>query len=105
MTTLTRKPPVLEAIPCLKELESIQTVFDGDKLKKNSRTLAEREKLHNKIVPSLEEAIRLSGLRDGMTISFHHHFRNGDYIVNIVMDKLAEMGFRDLVLAASSLTD
>ena len=105
MTTLTRKPPVLEAIPCLKELESIQTVFDGDKLKKNSRTLAEREKLHNKIVPSLEEAIRLSGLRDGMTISFHHHFRNGDYIVNIVMDKLAEMGFRDFVLAASSLTD
>ena len=44
-------------------------------------------------------------MKDGMTISFHHHFRNGDYIVNQVMDKLAEMGFRNLTLAASSLTD
>lgn len=59
----------------------------------------------SKIVDSLEEAIRRSGLRDGMTISFHHHFRNGDYIVNTVVDKLAEMGFKDLILAASSLND
>ena len=58
-----------------------------------------------KLLDSLEEAIRLSGLKDGMTISFHHHFRNGDYIVNMVVDKLAEMGFRDLAIAASSLSD
>ena len=54
---------------------------------------------------SLEEAIRRSGLKDGMTVSFHHHFRGGDKVVNLVVDKLAEMGFRDLHLAASSLTD
>ena len=54
---------------------------------------------------SLEEAIRRSGLKDGMTISFHHHFRGGDKVVNLVVDKLAEMGFRNLHLAASSLTD
>ncbi len=29
-----------------------------------------------------------------MTISFHHHFRNGDHIINNVLDKLAEMGFK-----------
>ena len=58
----------------------------------------------NKIVPSLDEAIRLTGLKDGMTISFHHHFRNGDYIVNMVVDKLAEMGYKNLTLAASSLS-
>jgi citrate lyase subunit alpha/citrate CoA-transferase len=40
-----------------------------------------------------------------MCISFHHHFRNGDYVVNMVMDVLAKMGFRDLILCASSLTD
>ncbi len=79
--------------------------FQPNMLIKNSRTLAEREQLNNKIVGSLEEAIRLTGLRDGMTISFHHHFRNGDFIVNMVLDKLAEMGFQQLVLAASSLTD
>lgn len=95
----------LEQIPHLEELGNINRVFDPDSFTKNSRTLEEREKLNNKIVPSLEDAIRLTGLKDGMTVSFHHHFRNGDYIVNMVMDKLAEMGFHDLVLAASSLTD
>ena len=35
---------------------------------------------------SLEEAIRRSGLKDGMTISFHHHFRGGDKVVNMVVD-------------------
>jgi citrate lyase subunit alpha/citrate CoA-transferase len=79
--------------------------FQQENVNKNSRTLAEREKLHNKIVGSLEEAVKLSGLRDGMTISFHHHFRNGDYIVNMVVDVLAGMGYKNLVLAASSLTD
>lgn len=54
---------------------------------------------------SLEEAIKKTGLEDGMTISFHHHFRGGDKVVNMVMDKLAEMGFKNLHLAASSLTD
>lgn len=54
---------------------------------------------------TLEEAIRRSGLKGGMTISFHHHFRGGDKVVNMVVDKLAEMGFKDLHLAASSLSD
>ncbi len=54
---------------------------------------------------TLEEAIRLTGLKDGMTISFHHHFRGGDKVVNMVVDKLAEMGFKNLHLAASSLSD
>ena len=54
---------------------------------------------------TLDEAIRRSGLRDGMTISVHHPFRGGDKVVNMVVDKLAEMGFKDLHLAASSLSD
>lgn len=40
-----------------------------------------------------------------MTISFHHAFRGGDKVVNMVMAKLAEMGFRHLTLASSSLID
>jgi len=64
--------------------------------KRVTETFADRYHHQNKVVPSLEDAIRLTGLRDGMTISFHHHFRNGDHIVNMVLDKLAEMGFHDL---------
>jgi citrate lyase subunit alpha/citrate CoA-transferase len=56
-----------------------------------------------KIAKSLEDAIRASGLKNGMTISFHHAFREGDQTINFVVAKLAEMGFRDLTLAPSSL--
>ena len=59
----------------------------------------------NKLVGTLEEAIRLSGLKDGMTISFHHHLRNGDYVLNMVMDTIARMGIRDLTVNASALFD
>ncbi|WP_433914614.1 citrate lyase subunit alpha, partial [Escherichia coli] len=38
---------------------------------------------------NLEEAIRRSGLQDGMTVSFHHAFRGGDLTVNMVMDVIA----------------
>ncbi len=54
---------------------------------------------------TLEQAIKQSGLKDGMTISFHHHFRGGDKVVNMVVDKLAQMGYKNLRLAASSLQD
>lgn len=63
------------------------------------------EPAKDKRVGSLQKAIQQSGLQDGMTISFHHHFRNGDAIINQVMAVLAEMGFRNLTLAASSLID
>ena len=56
-----------------------------------------------KLCESIEEAIRRSGLKDGMTISFHHAFRGGDLIINKVMDIIARMGFKDLTLASSSL--
>ena len=61
--------------------------------------------MRNTKLVSLEEAIRRSGLKDGQTISFHHHFRGGDKVVNMVVDKLAEMGYKNLHLAASSLSD
>ncbi len=58
-----------------------------------------------KIVASLREAISLCGLKSGMSISFHHHLRNGDYTLNRVMDEIAALGIRDLTLNASSLFD
>lgn len=59
----------------------------------------------NKLAGSLKEAIQGSGLRDGMTVSFHHHLRNGDYVLNMVMDEIAALGIRDIKVNASSLFD
>ena len=58
-----------------------------------------------KLCANLEDAIRRSGLQDGMTISFHHAFRGGDLTINLVMDTIAVMGFKNLTLASSSLSD
>lgn len=59
----------------------------------------------NKVVSSLREAVSLVGLRDGMTVSFHHHLRNGDFVLNMVMEAIAAQGVRDLTVNASSLFD
>ncbi|MBN2460681.1 MAG: citrate lyase subunit alpha [Candidatus Cloacimonetes bacterium] len=50
----------------------------------------------NKIVDSLKEALIRSGVKDGMTISTHHHYRDGDYIANVIFDIVAELGLKDL---------
>ncbi len=59
----------------------------------------------NKLVKSIREAIVLSELKDGMTVSFHHHLRNGDYVLNMVMDEIASLGIKDITVNASSLFD
>ncbi len=50
----------------------------------------------NKQVTSLKEALVKAGLRDGITISTHHHFRNGDYLANKIFDIAHELGIKDL---------
>ena len=51
----------------------------------------------DKRVPDLETALRLCGLRDGMTISSHHHLRNGDRVALTALQTAARMGAKDLV--------
>lgn len=51
----------------------------------------------DKRVPDLETALRLCGLRDGMTISSHHHLRNGDRVALTALQTAARMGLKDLV--------
>lgn len=57
----------------------------------------------SKMVPSIRVALEKCGIRDGMVLSFHHHFRDGDHVVNMVMAEVAAMGIRDITICASSL--
>jgi len=50
----------------------------------------------NKVVADLKSALKKCGLKDGMTISSHHHFRNGDLVANQVFDAAAELGVKNL---------
>ena len=59
----------------------------------------------SKLVSSIKEAVALAGLKDGMTVSFHHHLRNGDFVLNMVMEEIAAQGLKDINVNASSLFD
>ena len=58
---------------------------------------------HDKVLKSIGEALDKIGLKDGMTISFHHHLRNGDFVLNNVMYEVAKRGVKDITVAASSI--
>lgn len=57
----------------------------------------------SKMVSSIHEALVKCGAHAGMTLGFHHHFRNGDLIVNMVMHEVHKMGIKDVTICASSL--
>ena len=59
----------------------------------------------NKLVPTLKQALVDAGLKDGMTISTHHHFRNGDLIAIQIFDIAAALGVKDLVWFPSASFD
>lgn len=51
----------------------------------------------NKQIASLKDALMACGLKDGMTVSTHHHLRNGDLVSNEVFKAASEIGAKDLV--------
>jgi citrate lyase subunit alpha/citrate CoA-transferase len=57
----------------------------------------------DKLVKDWDELFDRMDIRDGMTLSFHHHLRDGDAIVNEVVSRLALRGLRDLTIAPSAL--
>ncbi len=57
----------------------------------------------NKVLKNIDEALDKLNLFDGMTVSFHHHLRNGDYLINLVLQKLDKRGLKNIVLAPSAL--
>lgn len=59
----------------------------------------------SKLLNSIKDAVLKCEVKDGMTISFHHHMRNGDYVLNMVMEEIAALGIKDLTVNASSVFD
>lgn len=52
---------------------------------------------------SYSELFDKLGIKDGMTLSFHHHLRNGDYVLNEVLKEIEKRDLRNMVLAPSSI--
>lgn len=70
-------------------------------------TVGRKSKLYkpnrNKVREDLSSLMSELNLKDGMTISFHHHLRNGDYVLNLVMEEIKRLGLKNIRVAASSI--
>lgn len=56
-----------------------------------------------KTVDSITKVFDLIPITDGMTISFHHHLRNGDFVVNMVLAEIKKRKLKDITLAPSAI--
>jgi len=93
-----------ESLPGFNNIKAFEGAFENTPLVRRKKGVRNLPKL-NKMLDTVEQAVLKTELKDGMTISFHHHFRNGDYILNMVMDVISNLGIKNLTLASSSLTD
>ncbi len=56
-----------------------------------------------KLFKELKKLMDSLELKDGMVVSFHHHLRNGDFVLNMIMREIQERGYKDITLVASSI--
>jgi len=57
----------------------------------------------NKVISSLREVFDRLNISDGMTLSFHHHLRDGDRVLNLVAAEIKRRNLKNMVLAPSSI--
>ena len=50
----------------------------------------------NKVVKNLKDALKKCGIKDGMTISTHHHLRDGDTLTNYLFDVIHSLGIKNI---------
>jgi len=76
------------------------TSREGPKASRPQKSAPQHE---DKVLPTIEAAIEACGLSDGMTISFHHSFRDGDRVINRLLDACARMGIKGLRVFPTAL--
>ena len=57
----------------------------------------------DKRTPDLKTALQRAGIADGMVISTHHHFRNGDRVAAKIFAAAQQLGVKDLIWFPSAV--
>ncbi|MGL5088572.1 MAG: citrate lyase subunit alpha [Cetobacterium sp.] len=94
-------PEFIEGYGKVKQYEGYLSSKNG-RVKKDfyfKKLMKEESKLYK----DFEKLMDILPLKDGMVVSFHHHLRNGDYVLNMVMEEIYKRGYKDITLAASSI--
>ena len=68
----------------------------GNKAKPPIRSCKDYPSDGNKVAKNLREALKKAGLKNGMTVSTHHHLRNGDALTNLLFDTIKSMGIKNI---------
>ena len=82
--------------------------FDGRNASVMTTSIAARrvhvaQRGRNKRLRGIADALDACELKDGAVLSFHHHLRNGDGVLNMVVQAAARRGLKELTIAASSI--
>ncbi len=80
--------------------------FNGSNNYKNNpiKRINEKETSNGFIsLSSYEELFNVLNIKDGMTLSFHHHLRNGDFVLNEVIKQIKKRNLKNMTLAPSSI--
>ena len=86
-------------------LEGFKPYVSSDDYKNHQRVLAKQKSINNKIVflDSISKAFDELNIKEKMTLSFHHHLRNGDFVMNMVSEEVLKRDIKDLHYAPSSI--
>lgn len=79
--------------------------ISSDNYKNKPRVLIEKKQEVKETLwlKNLEEVFDKLNIVDGMTLSFHHHLRNGDYVLNDVAKIIKKRNLKNISIAASSI--
>ena len=86
-------------------IEGYKPYVSSNEYKNHERVLANQKSINNKIVflDSISKAFDELNIKEKMTLSFHHHLRNGDFVMNMVSEEVLKRDIKDLHYAPSSI--
>ena len=85
--------------------DELKPYISSDDYKKYSRRLIDKKQKQSETVflNSIEEAFDLYKITSDMCLSFHHHLRNGDYVIREVCNVIKDRNLKNLHFAPSSI--
>ena len=76
--------------------------LDSVKIIDNSEYPTKKAK-KNKVTDNIDLLFKELNIKDDSVLSFHHHLRNGDRVLNLIMKHVQKLGIKNITLVASSL--
>ncbi len=85
--------------------EGFKAFESSSAYKKGKRTQVKEKKTSSGyiLLTSVSEMFEELKISDGMILSFHHHLRNGDFVLNAVAEEIKRRNLKNIKLAPSSV--